>query len=661
MKKFLKSSLSLVLAIAIIFSAAVVGLDEFDFSNTLALKTKAASADDLTFTLSSDGTYYSVTGCAATAAGELVIPDVYNELPVKSIGSYALYGCTNLTLITIPDSVTNISYNAFDNTGYYNNAENWENDVLYIGKHLIKAKDTISGEYEIKEGTITIAGSAFSNCINLTYVKFPGSLIGIGDVAFAGCKSLNSLEFSEGIKTMGYIAFHGCTSLKSVTIPDSVTTIGEGVFYGCTGLEEVKLSENISGISNYAFYYCENLTSVSMPQNLKSIGTDAFMGCSAIKYVFFNGTEEAWSQIDGAANLDTTEVKIHYGATDHNIKETTIVKEPTCTEAGLKVNVCDCGHSTNITIPELGHTYSDWIIDKEATAAATGAKHKECTECDEFVETAVISQLKPATPELKAAANTGSGVKFTWGKVTGADSYIVYRRAYDAKTQKWSGWVRLADGVTSTSYVDKTVKSGTYYRYTIKAVNEAGNSGYNTSGIKTYFISAPKATTSNTTGAITVKWGKVAGATGYYVYRKTTGGWTRIGKTTGTTFTDKTSNVGVTYKYTVKAYYGSYASAYNTNGYAVRRLTTPLLKSVTSAKSGVTFNWSKVTGATGYYVYRKTGNGGWQKIATVKNTKVSHLDKTAKKGVTYTYTVKAYYGTSTSAYNTKGLTIKDKY
>ena len=163
MKKFLKSSLSLVLAITIIFSAAVVGLDEFDFSNTLALKTKAASADDLTFTLSSDGTYYSVTGCAATAAGELVIPDVYNELPVKSIGSYALYGCTNLTLITIPDSVTNISYNAFDNTGYYNNAENWENDVLYIGKHLIYSKDTISGAYEIKEGTITIAGSAFSN------------------------------------------------------------------------------------------------------------------------------------------------------------------------------------------------------------------------------------------------------------------------------------------------------------------------------------------------------------------------------------------------------------------------------------------------------------------------------------------------------------------
>ena len=51
---------------------------------------------------------------------------------------------------------------------------------------------------------------------------------------------------------------------------------------------------------------------------------------------------------------------------------------------------------------------------------------------------------------------------------------------------------------------------------------------------------------------------------------------------------------------------------------------------------------------------RKTGNGAWKQIANVKGgTKISYLDKTAKKGVTYKYTVKAY--------NTKGLSIKDKY
>ncbi len=301
------------------------------------------------------------------------------------------------------------------------------------------------------------------------------------------------------------------------------------------------------------------------------------------------------------------------------------------------------------------HTISDWF-------SMNGDENlcKQCLTCCEILETSV----KLATPELTKVANTASGVKVTWYNVYGADSYIVYRRAYNAKTKKWSGWSRLADGETSTSYLDKTAKSGTYYRYTVRANNEAGLSGYNTAGIKTYFISTPKiSSTANTSSAITVKWGKVTGATGYIVYRKTGDGkWQNLGKTTGISFTDKTAKSGVTYRYTVKAYYGSYVSAYNTNGYAVRRLLIPTLKSVTSAKAGVTFKWNKVTGATGYIVYRKTGNGSWVKLATVTgNAKISYLDKTAKKGTTYTYTVKAYYGTSTSYYNTKGLAIKDKY
>ena len=72
--------------------------------------------------------------------------------------------------------------------------------------------------------------------------------------------------------------------------------------------------------------------------------------------------------------------------------------------------------------------------------------------------------------------------------------------------------------------------------------------------------------------------------------------------------------------------------------------------------------YGKVTGATEYIVYRKNGNGNWSKIATVTgNKKTTYLDKTAKKGVTYTYTVRAVNGKYKSLYNSKGLTVKDKY
>ena len=155
-------------------------------------------------------------------------------------------------------------------------------------------------------------------------------------------------------------------------------------------------------------------------------------------------------------------------------------------------------------------------------------------------------------------------------------------------------------------------------------------------------------------------------ADGYVLYRKSPGekAWKRIaviknGSTTS--YKDTKVSSGNSYSYTVKAYDGRTYSSFYASGISIKFLATPSLKSVTRAESGVTLKWDKVTGAGGYIVYRKTGNGSWQRMTVVKGgSTVSYLDKTVKKGVTYTYTVKAYYGKTTSYYNTKGLTIKDE-
>ena len=75
----------------------------------------------------------------------------------------------------------------------------------------------------------------------------------------------------------------------------------------------------------------------------------------------------------------------------------------------------------------------------------------------------------------------------------------------------------------------------------------------------------------------------------------------------------------------------------------------------------ITLKWSKVTGASGYVIYRKTGSGSYKKLKTEKGvSNLSYRDSSAKKGKTYTYKVKAYKSKTYSAYsNTK--TIKDKY
>ena len=93
---------------------------------------------------------YAFGGC--TSLTSITIPD-----SVTSIGYYAFGGCTSLTNIIIPDGTTEISSMSFEYTAYYNNESNWENGILYIGNHLIKAKDNVSGSVEIKQGTKTIA------------------------------------------------------------------------------------------------------------------------------------------------------------------------------------------------------------------------------------------------------------------------------------------------------------------------------------------------------------------------------------------------------------------------------------------------------------------------------------------------------------------------
>ena len=155
---------------------------------------------------------------------------------VKTIMCRAFQDCTKLTSIQIPASVQRIEFDAFLNTGIYNQESNWSGNVLHLGPWAIAGKPD-AAEIKIKDGTKYIADNAFDGMKSLVKVELPETLTAIGRCAFGGDQSLVTFDFPNSLTTIGSYAFSGCTALEEITIPASVTLIESNVFSNCENLD----------------------------------------------------------------------------------------------------------------------------------------------------------------------------------------------------------------------------------------------------------------------------------------------------------------------------------------------------------------------------------------------------------------------------------------
>lgn len=305
---------------------------------------------------------------------DITIPD-----GVTYIGDYAFYRCYKFDSITIPDSVTRIGKGAFESSGlkaitlpdtalsigayafeetrYETNSDNFTDDYLYIGNHLIKGPNG-----NIREDTKTIADRAFYKNESIESVVISDSVEIIGDEAFYECSNLKSVALGKNLEKIGDNAFYYCKKLESVTTGDNITYIGDYAFYYCS-LNEFIIPEGVTYIGVDAFYG-NDFTDINIPNGVIEISDGAFHGCSYLVSVTISDsvTKIGFGAFKGCWNLEDFSVgenNTDYSSADgvlYNKDKTELIQYPS-------------GNTkTEFTIPDTVTNISKFYLGESLTA-----------------------------------------------------------------------------------------------------------------------------------------------------------------------------------------------------------------------------------------------------------------------------------------------------
>ena len=216
------------------------------------------------------------------------IPGEIDGKKVIRIGDNAFIDCTELTSVTIPDSVTDIRWRAFYNCvslksvtipksvtyidnyafGYYDDSDSFGTKKI-DGFKINYVKNTHGHMYALKNG-FTDEACLLTNELDdgtLEITKYVGNS--------ATCVIPSEID-GKKVTQIGYNAFSSRTELTSITIPDGVTIIGNSAFSDCTSLETVTIPNSVTQIYTRAFYNCTSLKEVTIPASVTDIGDEAF-------------------------------------------------------------------------------------------------------------------------------------------------------------------------------------------------------------------------------------------------------------------------------------------------------------------------------------------------------------------------------------------------
>lgn len=539
---------------------------------------------------------------------------VYIPNTVTSIGYEAFWYCT-ITSVDIPASVTDIGSYAFESCAYLTSVT-FYGDAPAFGSYVFSGVTADVYYPRAKSSWSVYAGSNLGGSLNWIAVgKIDTPVVTTENTAKTG-KIVVKWEAIEG--ACAYVVYRA--ESKSGTYKELSTVTGSTKFTDSSAAAGKRYYYKVQAIAENPEHNSEMSSAVSrmcdLPRPVVSASNDAQTG--KIKL--------SWNKVDGALAY-----KIYYSTTGEENSFKTLKSE--CTGTSYTHTAAKAGTVYYYRVKALA-------ADDTADSANSSTVERAC-DC--------------AAPEITATNNSDTGkIVLSWKSVSGADGYKVYRA-----TSKNGDYSLKATVTSGTTWTDKKAIAGNRYYYKVKAIddNSSCNSAYSNIVNRLCDCAKPEVKVSgSSTSYIKISWESVSGAEKYAVYRATSknGSYSKLCTTESTSKKDTTVKVGKTYYYKVKALAddSSANSVYSDVVSAKAAIKAPTMKTTASVTSStIEISWEKVSGANGYYVYRRASTSdSWKKVKTITSGSTTSFKDTDRSG-RYYYCVEAYKTISGTKYS----------
>ena len=290
-----------------------------------------------------------------------------------AILEYAFNGCSELTSINIPASVSTIYPNSFANCEKLESITVEPGNKTYDSKYNCNSIISVSdsklilscGKSNIPEGVKIIGRTAFMNS-QITSIDIPNSVTIIEDSAFYGCK-LEKVTIPQHVESIGKYAFSRSKKLAVVNFNAENCHIADKehpIFDGCIALTSVNFGESVKTVPAYGFKGCAELRFATLSNSIIEIGDEAFADCTMLSYIEIpNSVENVYgSAFSGTAltePISTDKIFIYlpkeYGA-KYSIPSGIKTIAPHAFYDNEKL--------TSLTIPNTVTTISEYAFDK---------------------------------------------------------------------------------------------------------------------------------------------------------------------------------------------------------------------------------------------------------------------------------------------------------